>query len=214
MIFRDRHDAGRQLADVLAERQLRSPAVLALPRGGVPVAYEVARRLDAPLDVFVARKIGAPGRPELAVGALAEGGEPIFDDRTLGFLGLDPADLAPTVEEERGELQRRVEAYRGGRELPDLSAHDIVLVDDGLATGSTARAALEALRRGSPRRLVLAIPVCAADSAARLRQVADDVVCVEAPKRFGSVGQWYADFTQTTDDTVMQLLERAMSTSS
>ena len=209
MLFADRADAGRRLAEELVARRPAAPLVLALPRGGVPVAFEVAGRLDAPLDVFVARKIGAPGRPELAVGAIAEGGDPVFDPRTLGLLGLDPDDLGATVAAERTELDRRVRHYRAGRQLPDLGDHDVILVDDGLATGSTARAALRALRARGARRLLLAVPVCPADAPRRLGDDADEVVSVEAPRRFGSVGQWYADFAQTSDDEVMALLERA-----
>jgi len=183
--------------------------VLALPRGGVPVAYEVARRLRAPLDVIVARKIGAPWRPELGVGAIAEGGEPVFDPAMLAAVGLRAADLDDTVARERAELDRRVRRYRGDRELPSVSGRDAVVVDDGLATGVTARAALRAVRQHDPRRLLLAVPVCASQTVELLRDEADDAVCLHAPADFMGVGQWYRDFAQTSDETVIELLARA-----
>ena len=209
MFFSDRHDAGRQLADRLAAQELVEPVVLALPRGGVPVAYEVAHRLEAPLDVLVARKIGAPWRPELGVGAIAEGGEPVFDPTILDAVGLRADDLADTVARERVELERRVRRYRGDRALPAVRGRDTVVIDDGLATGVTARAALRALRGLHPRRLILAVPVCASQTVALLREEADDALCLHAPAEFMGVGQWYRDFSQTSDDTVVELLARA-----
>lgn len=209
VVFTDRRDAGRQLAEHLERYRGEDTVVLALPRGGVPVAAEVANALGARLDVIVARKIGAPGRPELGVGAIAEGGEPLLDERTLGMLGLLPADLEPTVEAERAELDRRVHQYRGGRALPDLRERTVIVVDDGLATGVTARAALQALRDRRPARLVLAVPVGAPETVRRVQDEADDVVVVATPERFMAVGQWYADFTQTTDDDVLALLDAA-----
>ena len=209
MFFSDRHDAGRQLAERLADQDLVAPVVLALPRGGVPVAYEVAHRLGAPLDVVVARKIGAPWRPELGVGAIAEGGEPVFDPTILAAVGLRAEDLADTVARERAELERRVRRYRGDRPLPALRDRDTVVVDDGLATGVTARAALRALRQLQPRRLILAVPVCASQTVDLLADEADDALCLHAPADFMGVGQWYRDFSQTSDDTVVELLERA-----
>lgn len=209
MRFDDRRDAGRRLAERLSALQLSDPLVLGLPRGGVPVAYEVATRLSAPLGVFVVRKIGAPFQPELAVGAIAEGGEPALDDQLIRTLGLQPAQLEPVIERERAELQRRVAQYRSDGSGPDVTGRDVVLVDDGLATGASARAALHALRARSPRRLVLAVPVGAPDSVRSLQAVADEVVCVQTPRPFGSVGQWYVDFRQTTDEEVLELLDRA-----
>lgn len=209
MTFRDRTDGGRHLADRLAEEDLEAPVVLALPRGGVPVAYEVATSLGAELDVLVARKIGAPGQPELGIGAIAEGGEPIFDDGLLRRLGLTPDALDEAVQREREELQRRVRRYRGDRPLPPLEGRDVVVVDDGLATGVTARAALRALREHGPRTLVMAAPVCAPDSAKRLEGDADAVLCLQTPRSFMAVGQWYDVFDQTQDDEVVALLERA-----
>jgi len=205
--YADRAEAGRRLGEHLAaDASLADPVVLALPRGGVPVAAEVARALGAPLEVFVARKLGAPSQPELGIGAIAEGGDRVVDAHLVRMLGVDPARLDQLEADERHELARRVERYRGGRTLPDLSGRDVLLVDDGLATGVTAEAALGALRRLGPRRLVLAAPVGAADTVARLRAIADEVVCLLQPVTFQAVGSWYDDFTQTTDDEVTRLL--------
>lgn len=205
-MFADRRDAGRQLAGRLQDYRGEDTLVLALPRGGVPVAAEVAGSLDAQLDVIVARKLGAPDRPELGVGAIAEGGDPIFDQRTFDMLGLTPADMDATLEAERAELDRRVRQYRGDRELPDLQGRTVILVDDGLATGVTARAALQALRERKPERLVLAVPVAASETAGRIRDEADDVVVVDTPEHFFAVGQWYQDFAQTSDADVLAVL--------
>jgi len=207
--FRDRVDAGCQLAALVAELDLSAPLVLGLPRGGVPVAAQVAHGLGASLDVVVARKIGAPGHEEYGVGAIAEGGGVVADDGALDALGISPTRFAGLVEVQRIELDRRVRAYRGDRPLPDLALRDVVLVDDGLATGVTAEAAIRGLRNGGARRIVLSIPTCARSTADRLRRFADEVVFVEQPSRFRSVGERYADFTQTTDDEVIRLLSQA-----
>ena len=207
--YRDRAHAGRRLAEALRSVDLDDPLVLALPRGGVVVAAPVAAALGAELDVLVVRKIGAPRQPELGVGAIAEGGQPLLDDRLLARLGIGPADLAPVVTAERAELQRRVDRYRGGDALPDVAGRTVVLVDDGLATGSTAHAALQELRRRGAGRVVLAVPVAAPDTLRRLEGEADLVVCLEAPRQFGSVGQAYEDFRQTSDADVLQLLGRS-----
>jgi putative phosphoribosyl transferase len=204
--FRDRRDGGRALALRLRELQLVEPVVLALPRGGVPVAAEVAGLLHAPLEVFVARKIGLPAHPEFGVGAIAEGGEPLLAQSVLSRLGLSGADLAPVVERERDELARRVQRYRGSRQLPELHDRTAVLVDDGLATGVTARAALQALRRHEPARLVLAVPVGPPDAARALAGAADDVVCVLQPEGSWAVGAWYRHFEQVSDEQVLELL--------
>ena len=206
MRFADRHEAGVRLADELEGRGLHDPVVLALPRGGVPVAFEVAQRLGAPLEVVVARKLGAPAQPELGIGAIAEGGEPIYDDALLVRLGLRATTLEDVVARERTELQRRIEHYRGTRPLPELAGRDAVVVDDGLATGVTARAALRALRAHAPRRLLLAVPVGAPASVAALGTEADEVICLHAPGGFSAVGQWYRVFDQTDDATVLRLL--------
>ena len=215
--FPDRRAAGRSLAAVLRRRftgpdgrlTLERPVVLALPRGGVAVAFEVARDLGVPLDVLVTRKIGHPDQPELGVGALAEGGAPVYDDGMLRELGIEKAELAGVVARERAELARRVEVYRGGQPPPDVRGRSVILVDDGLATGVTARAALRALRVVNPARLVLAVPVGSPTSAAALRAEADDVVALALPRGFRAVGEWYASFGQLTDDDVLQLLSQA-----
>jgi predicted phosphoribosyltransferase len=210
MQFRDRRQAGRELAEELRILQekgaLPEPVVLALPRGGVAVAQEVARALDAPLDVLVVRKIGAPFQEEFGVGAIAGDDPPVFDTRALDRLGLSEAALAPVVEREREELHRREQRYRQGRPAPDLRERTAIVVDDGLATGSTARAALRAVRRQEPARVVLAVPVCAPEAADMLREEADDVVCLHRPSGFHAVGLWYEDFEQLTDDDVLAAL--------
>jgi putative phosphoribosyl transferase len=206
--FRDRSDAGRQLADRLMEFDLDDPVVLGLPRGGVPVAAEIGARLRAPLDVFVARKIGAPGHQELGVGAVAEGSDDMVVSDTAWRLGLDRAQMRQLADEALSELHRRVAVYRGGRALPELAGRDVILVDDGLATGVTAEAALLALRAQRPRTLILAVPVGARKAADRLAGIADEVVCVLAPSEFISVGEWYDAFEQTTDDEVTAVLAR------
>ncbi|MFE1297253.1 phosphoribosyltransferase [Streptomyces sp. NPDC058731] len=210
MEFRDRTQAGRELAEQLRVRQdkgaLPHPLVLALPRGGVPVAREVARALDAPFDVLVARKIGAPFQEELGVGALAGDDPPLFDEWALRRMGLSHDDLAATVERERAELRRRERLYRRGRPALDLAGHTVILVDDGLATGATARAAVRWARRQRPERVVLAVPVAAPESADLLSREADEVVCLHRPADFRAVGLWYEDFEQLSDDDVLDAL--------
>ncbi|MER6566228.1 phosphoribosyltransferase [Streptomyces sp. NPDC001093] len=210
MRFHDRVHAGRELAERLRIRQeagaLTHPVVLALPRGGVTVAREVARALEAPLDVVVARKIGAPFQEELGVGALAGDDPPLFDKRTLDELGLTEEALDDVVERERAELHRREQRYREGRPPPELRDRTVIVVDDGVATGATARAALRWLRRQSPERLVLAVPVCSPQAAELLRGEADEVLCLQRPTVFLAVGEWYEDFEQLTDDDVLAAL--------
>jgi putative phosphoribosyl transferase len=208
MRFRDRRDAGCQLATRLQDESVRDPLVLALPRGGVPVAFEIARTWTVPLDVFVVRKVGAPHHREFGIGAIAEGGVTVRDDAAMRMVGVTPERFEQLADAERHELARRVRLYRGDRPLPDPAQHDVVVVDDGLATGVSAEAAIVALHARDARRVVLAVPVSAADTAARLAANAD-VVCLTTPTRFSAVGEWYDDFGQTDDDEVLELLARA-----
>jgi predicted phosphoribosyltransferase len=209
LVFDDRVDAGRQLAERLSQFKDDNPIVLALPRGGVVVGYEIARALDAPLDVIVARKLGAPGQEELGIGAIAPGGVRVVDEEALRWLGITEARLQNVTERETEEMERRLRHYRGDRPLPDVQGRTAILVDDGLATGVTARAAIRSLRLQKPRRLVLAVPVCASETAERLRSEVDDLVCVSVPRYFRAVGIWYRDFAQTSDEEVVDLLKRA-----
>jgi len=206
MRFRDRAQAGRLLADRLVECDVNDPVVLGLARGGVPVAVEISARLGAPVEVFVARKIGAPGHEEVGVGAVAEGWNGLVIGDIADGLGLRRPRMAELAERARREVQRRVEIYRHGRELPELKGRDVILVDDGLATGVTAEAALQALVERRPASLILAVPVCAEEVSVRLAQLADRVVCVMTPRDFVAVGQWYDDFGQTTDQEVADVL--------
>jgi erythromycin esterase-like protein/predicted phosphoribosyltransferase len=207
MRFRDRADAGRQLAAKLSGYVHRSDVlVLALPRGGVPVAAEVAKALAAPLDVFLVRKLGVPGHPELAMGAIAAGGVKVLNEDLILDLGVPPALVEQVAVRERLELERRDQQYRGGRRAPIVRDRTVILVDDGLATGSTMEAAILALRRDAPARIVVAAPVGAPETCERLRRHADDVICVNTPHPFSAVGLWYEDFSQTTDEEVMRLL--------
>jgi putative phosphoribosyl transferase len=204
--FRDRAEAGRALAERLAQEAWSDPVVLALPRGGVPVAVPVAVRLGVPVEVFVARKVGLPEDPEVGIGAVAEGLGDMVVGELADQLGLDPRLLGELAAREHEEVGRRVAAYRGGRPLPRVAGRDVILVDDGLATGVTTEAAVEALRACGPRRVVVAVPVCAPESQVRLAGVADSVVCLMAPYTLGSVSAWYQDFEQVTDDEVFDLL--------
>ena len=183
--------------------------VLGLPRGGVPVAYEVARALRAPLDVLVVRKLGAPGHRELAMGAIASGGLRVLNLDVIEALGISPAAVESVAAGELLEMERQQRAYRGDAPLPELSGRTIIVVDDGLATGSTMRAAVGALRQSKPARIVVAAPVAAAETVRTLREVADHVVCLSAPSDFHAVSNWYEDFSQTTDEEVRNLLEAA-----
>jgi putative phosphoribosyl transferase len=206
-VFADRAEAGRILAGALGKYAGRDDVlVLGLPRGGVPVAAEVARALEAPLDVLVVRKLGAPGQEELAIGAIGEGGVRVLNAELVRSLGLREKDVDRIADREERELERRVAAYRGGHEALEVEGKTVVVVDDGVATGATMRAGLQALRAMGAARIVAAAPVGAEDSVAALAEDADDVVVLETPEWFSAVGQWYEDFGQTTDDEVRPLL--------
>lgn len=208
--FRDRHDAGRRLADTLADYAHRPDVVvLGLPRGGVPVAFEVARALHAPLDVFVVRKLGVPGHEELAMGAVAGGRTQVVDTQLVKTLGLDEETVAASGGAEQRELERQERLYREDRPPLEVSGKTALLVDDGLATGWTMRAAVQALRTMGPSEVVVAVPVAPPETCRQLAAVADRVVCAHTPERFHAVGVWYERFGQTTDDEVIELLARA-----
>jgi predicted phosphoribosyltransferase len=210
MVFANRREAGRELAKRLPIYADRGDVlVLALPRGGVPVGYEVARALHAPLDVFVVRKLGLPGLEELAMGAIASGGVRVLNEDLVHRLDVPEDVVEAVVAQEEAELQRREQAYRGHRPPADPRNRTVILVDDGLATGSTMRAAVKALRRQHPARIVIAVPVGAPETCAELARVADEAVCARMPEPFGAVGFWYSDFEQTTDEEVRDLLEQA-----
>jgi putative phosphoribosyl transferase len=211
--FRDRSDAGRQLAARLGDLRGRSDVVvLALPRGGVPVGVEVARALGAPLEVFVVRKLGVPGHEELAMGAIASGGSRVLNEEVVGRLGISEAALDRVTAREAEEVGRRERLYRGERPPPDVARRTVVLVDDGLATGTTMRAAVAALRALGPERIVVAVPTGSPETCADLRESADDVVCLITPEPFLAVGFWYDDFGQMSDDEVRALLDTAATT--
>jgi putative phosphoribosyl transferase len=204
--FADRADAGRRLAEALENYRGRDVLVLGLPRGGVPVAHEVARALSAPLDVLVVRKLGVPYQPELAFGAIGEDGARVLNQSVLRHVRVGESDIAAVEAAQRIELQRRIERYRGGRPPLPLAGRVVIIVDDGFATGSTAQAAAMVARAHGAATVVLAAPIGSGETVAALRSVADDVVCLGAPADFVAVGQGYRDFRQTTDDEVCALL--------
>src|SRR5260370_22809682 len=208
-LFRDRHEAGRLLAAKLAKYADRADViVVALPRGGVPVAYEVASALDTPMDVFVVRKLGVPGYEELAMGAVATGGVLVLNDQLVTRLGIPDHVIDVVATREQQELARRERLYRGGRSPPDVRGRTVILVDDGLATGATMHAAIQALRQQQPARIVVAVPTAAPETCEELRAEVDEVICAVTPEPFHSVGVWYRDFSQTTDEEVRELLAR------
>jgi predicted phosphoribosyltransferase len=211
--FMDRRDAGRVLASLLRSYAGREEVVvLALPRGGVPVAYEVASALGAPLDVFLVRKLGTPGHRELAMGAIASGGVRVLNDDVVRWYGIPESAIESVAREETEELERRERAYRRDRPAPDLAGRIVILVDDGLATGSTMRAAAQAVRVHGPSRVIVAVPVGARQTCSEIAAVADEVVCARMPEPFSAVGQWYLDFVQTEDDEVRDLLQKSSTT--
>lgn len=209
MIFNDRADAGRQLAGKLASYKDSGAQILGLPRGGVPVAFEVARALHAPLDVFVVRKLGVPGHVELAMGAIASGGVRVLNEDTLSELRIDDATLHAVTQSELAELQRREKAYRGGLPAPEVSGRPVILIDDGLATGASMYAAVLALRALSPSKIVVAVPVAPADTCANLARHVDEMICAATPEPFRGVGAWYGDFRQMNDEEVRDMLRIA-----
>jgi predicted phosphoribosyltransferase len=209
-LFRDRCAAGRLLASQLARYAERPDVmVLALPRGGVPIGYEVAQALDAPLDVFVVRKLGLPGHEELAMGAVATGGVRVLNERLVRALRIPDGVIDAVAARERAELERRERLYRGDRPPLDVRGRTVILVDDGLATGATMQAAIQALRPQQPARIVVAVPTAAWETCEALKTEADEVVCAVTPDPFYAVGLWYEDFSQTTDDEVPELLARS-----
>jgi putative phosphoribosyl transferase len=211
--YKDRRHAGAELAGHLKQLKARSDVVvLGLPRGGVPVAYEVARALDAPLDVFGVRKLGLPGHPELAMGAIASGGVRVLNEDVVSWYKIPAAAIDEVARTEQAELERRERAYRDGRAPVDLRDRIVVLIDDGLATGSTMKAAVEAVRAHGPSRIVVAVPVGSPETCREFTEVADEIVCAREPDRFAAVGQWYRDFSQTTDEEVRTLLHGAPQT--
>lgn len=208
--FENRREAGRKLAEKLEHYAKRDGViVLALPRGGVPVAYEVAAALELPLDVLIVRKLGAPGHRELAMGAVASGGVRVVNEAIVASLGVSPAALEATAQEELRELRRREQRYRGGRPPLSLAGRTVLLIDDGVATGASMRAALSALHQLEPARIVVAVPTAAKDACQALEQQADEVVCLMTPEPYHAVGAWYREFPQTSDEEVRRLLEMA-----
>jgi predicted phosphoribosyltransferase len=207
-IFRDRREAGRLLAERLSGYRDEEPIVIALPRGGVVVGYEVARTLRTPIDVVVARKLGAPAQPELAIGAIAPGGIRVLDEEILSWLGISEDELEQIAARESREMERRARLFRGGGPEADPKGKTVILVDDGIATGMTVRAAIEHICQQEPGRLVLAVPVCAARIAEVLRPEVEDLISLKTPPELWAIGYWYEDFEQVSDEEVVDLLER------
>lgn len=210
MPFRNRNEAGRELAKALASYKQQHPVVMALPRGGVPVAAEVATALDAPLDLILVRKIGAPFQPELAMGAVVDGRQPLVvrNETVIKLGGISDEDFAEVRDQELVEIERRRKLYLGDRPHPDLAGRTVIIIDDGVATGATTRAALRAIRARKPRKLILAVPVAPTPSLTELREDADEVVCLEDYEDFGAIGYYYEDFRQVSDTEVIDLLAR------
>lgn len=209
-LYKNRAEAGRKLAQALSDYAGRADVVvLGLPRGGVPVAYEVTKALEAPLDIFIVRKLGVPGQEELAMGAIASGGVRVLNDEVVGGLSISEEEIQSVAEKERAELERRERLYRGERARRDLKNKIAILVDDGLATGASMRAAVNGLRQHNPDKIVVAVPTAPPETCREFEDLADQVICLQTPSPFMGVGAWYADFPQTTDDQVRELLEKA-----
>lgn len=209
MLFKDRSEAGRMLAEQLRDYSGERTVVLALPRGGVVVGYEVAMALRVPLDVIITRKIGAPGVPEYAIGAVAENGEVLLNDEEIRAMGISPRYLQEEIKRQEAEIERRIQMYRGGRRLPKLNGRTVVLVDDGIATGFTVKTSIKALRAENPRQVVLAVPVAPREVIDELSETVDAAVYLATPSPFVAVGAWYENFEQTTDEEVKSLLAAA-----
>ena len=209
-VFEDRHDAGRALVPAMRDRALNNPIIIGLPRGGVPVAYEIALALKAPLDIITVRKLGAPSQPELAIGAIASGGIQALNEELIARIpGLDESVIKTMVADEMRELSRRERLYRRDRPFPDLRQREVVLVDDGMATGATMRAAAEAVLSQEPSKLLVAVPTASEGAVQLLKEKVDDVICLETPSPFRAVGYFYRNFRQTSDDEVRRLLTEA-----
>lgn len=209
-LFKDRIDAGEQLAEELTEyKHKKDVIVLGLPRGGIPVAYKVAEELDAPLDVFIVRKLGVPGHKELAMGAIASGDIRVLNERIVNSLGISNKSIASVAAQEERELERRQNEYRGDRPMPELSDKIILLIDDGIATGATMRAAIEAINSKNPKKLVVAVPTAAHDTCESLKEKVDKLICLKTPQPFFGVGRWYQHFGQTTDEEVKKFLDKS-----
>lgn len=208
--YLDRYEAGRILAELLMEYTNDSNAlILALPRGGVPVAYEIAKSLSLPLDVFIVRKLGVPGHEELAMGAIATGEMLVFNDDIIKTLNITKSSIDKVIQFERNELQRRELNYRGNRPLPNLFNKTVILVDDGIATGASIRVAIKAIRQQNPNRIILAVPVASYTSYKEMENLADEIICPIKPDEFYAVGAWYENFSQTSDEEVFDLLVKA-----
>jgi putative phosphoribosyl transferase len=210
MLFRNRTDAGRQLARALAKYKARHPVILALPRGGVPVAAEVAAALEAPLDLVLVRKIGVPMQPELAMGAVTDGAQPavVRNTEVIEVCGISEQQFEAVCKEELAEIERRRSRYLGDRARSDVAGQVTIIIDDGIATGATTLAAIEAVRSRKPRELVLAVPVAPLDTVKRLRNEVDAIVCLDTPEEFGAIGYFYRDFRQVSDEEVVAILKR------
>jgi predicted phosphoribosyltransferase len=210
MPFKDRSEAGQKLVKVLSKYKDQQPVVLALPRGGVPVAAEVAAALDAPLDLILVRKVGVPFQPELAMGAVVDGGAPIIvrNEDVIRLAAIEESEFKAICDSELAEIERRRERYLGNRARVDIAGHTAIVIDDGVATGATTRAALRATRMRNPKKLVLAVPVAPTESLAKMREEADEVVCLEDHEFFGAIGFYYRDFRQISDEEVIEILGR------
>lgn len=209
--FRDRKEAGQRLSEELTDYADEDVVVMALPRGGVPVAFEIAKRLEAPLDVVVVRKVGVPGHEELAMGAVASGGILVRNDDVMTALGIDADVIEAAAERKRREVSAREREFRGDRETPELTGRTVIVVDDGIATGSTMRASLRALRQSGAGRLIVAVPVASETACREMGELADEVICLVATDQLLAVGQWYYDFDQVSSDEVIELLDEAAS---